>query len=227
VLVLGYADATAMALAAGVFLALRTRRFAVAIPLGVLAGLCRPVGVLLVIPALIEAARGWRHATPRERGVRAGAVAAPAVGLAAYLAYAGLAFGDVGAPLTVQNEANLRGRFESPISSLGDGIHQLLHAGRFGSGAHVVWAVLFVALLVVVIRELPASYAAYAAVALVLSLSAQNLDSFERYCAGTLPFLLAAAFVTKRPDAERAGIGLAAAGLFAYALLAFLGLSVP
>ena len=47
------------------------------------------------------------------------------------------------------------------------------------------------ALLVVVARRLPGSYTAYASVALVLALSAQNLDSFERYCASTLPFLLA------------------------------------
>ena len=227
VLVMGYADATAMVFAAGVFLALRTRRFAVAIPLGVLAGLCRPVGVLLVIPAVIEAARDWRASSARERAVRTAAAAAPAVGMAAFLAYAGVAFGDVLAPLTVQNRANLRGRFEFPITSLLNGVRDLVHAGRFGPGLHVLWAVLFAALLVVVARRLPSSYGAYAAVALVLSLSAHNLDSFERYCASTLPFLLGAAFVTSRPDAERLGLALAAAGLFAYSVLVFLGLSVP
>ncbi len=226
-LVLGYADATAMALAVGVLLALRTRRYELAIPLGFLAGLCRPVGVLLIIPAIVEAARGWRDATPRARAVRLGAAAAPGVGLLAFLTYSGLAFGDFFAPLTVQNQANLRGRFEFPTTSLLHGIRDLVHGGRFGPGLHVLWALVFAALLLVVARRLPASYTAYAAAALLLGLSAHNLDSFERYCASTLPFLLAAAIVTKRPEAERAGIALAAAGLFAYALLAFLGVYVP
>jgi hypothetical protein len=226
-LVLGYADATAMVLAVGVLLALRTRRFALAIPLGFLAGLCRPVGVLLVVPALFEAARGWRDATPRDRGARLGAAVAPGVGLLAFLAYSGIAFGDFFAPLTVQNRANLRGRFEFPTTSLVHGVRDLVNGGRFGPGLHVLWALVFAALLIVVARRLPASYTAYAAAALILGLSAHNLDSFERYCASTLPFLLAVAIITKRPEAERAGIALAAAGLFAYALLAFLGLYVP
>lgn len=227
VLVLGYADATAMALAAGVLLAVRTHRFGAAIPLGILAGLCRPVGILLVVPAVIEAARGWNTAPWRERMLRAGATAAPAVGMAAFLAYAGVAFGDTFAPLTVQNRANLRGQFELPITSLVHGVRDLVHAGRFGPGSHVLWAAVFAGLLVVVLRRLPSSYTAYAAVALLLGLSAHNLDSFERYCASTLPFLLGAAFLTDRPDSERLALGLAAAGLFAYSVLAFLGLSVP
>jgi hypothetical protein len=154
-------------------------------------------------------------------------VAAPAVGLLAFLAYAGAAFDDFFAPLTVQNRSNLRGRFEDPFTSLWHGVRDLAHAGRFGPGLHVVWAAIFLALLVVVVRRLPASYSWYAGVALVVSLSAHNLDSFERYGASTLPFLLGAAIVTRRPDAERLGLVLAAAAMFGYAVLIFLGLSVP
>jgi hypothetical protein len=227
VLVLGYADATAMALAAGVFLALRTRRYGWAIPLGILAGLCRPVGVLLVAPAALEVAHGWWSAGGRERVVRIGAVVAPALGLSAFLAYSGVAFGDAFEPLTIQNRASLRGRFEFPVTSLVNGVRDLVHAGRFGPGLHVIWALGFAALLVVVWRRLPGSYTAYAAVALVLGLAAHNLDSFQRYAASTLPFLLAVAILTARPKVERAALTLAAAGLFAYALLAFFGVSVP
>jgi hypothetical protein len=226
-LVLGYADATALALAAGVFLALRTRRFEVAVPLGVLAGLCRPVGVLLVVPALVEAARGWSTAGRRERVARAGATVAPAVGLGLFLAYAGIAFGDGFAPLTVQNQSNLRGRFEWPTTSVLHGLRDLVHADRIGPGAHVVWAFVFLALLVVVARRFPLSYSLYAGLTLLLGLSGHNLDSFERYCAGALPFLLAVAVITKEPDAERTGIALAGAALFGYALLSFLGAYVP
>jgi len=90
-----------------------------------------------------------------------------------------------------------------------------------------VWAVFFVALLVVLIRRFPASYSWYAAATLVLGLSARNLDSFERYCMSTFPFLLALALVTDRDEVERSAYVLAGAGLFGYALLAFLGISGP
>ncbi|HEV2308896.1 MAG TPA: hypothetical protein VGU73_00120 [Acidimicrobiia bacterium] len=226
-LVLGYADATAMALAAGMLLALRTRRFELAVPLGVLAGACRPVGVLLVAPALVEALPGWTAASGRERVARAGAVVSPVVGLGAFLVYAGVAFGDAFAPLTVQDQARLRGHVQSPLTSVLHGLRDLAHAGRFGPGLHVLWAGVFALLLIVVARKLPASYTAYAAVALVLALSAQNLDSFERYCASTLPFLLAVALITERPEAERAALVLAAAAMFAYTVLIFVGLYVP
>jgi hypothetical protein len=69
VLVLGYAEAPAMALAVGVFLALRTQRWWWAAGLGVLAGLSRPLGVLLVVPALVEVGRALVAArNPGSRG---------------------------------------------------------------------------------------------------------------------------------------------------------------
>ena len=58
-------------------------------------------------------------------------------------------------------------------------------------------------LLVVLIRRLPASYSLYGAATLLLGLSAHNLDSFERYCWSTFPFLLALAVVTDRDEVER------------------------
>ena len=88
-------------------------------------------------------------------------------------------------------------------------------------------ALLFAALLVVLIRRLPASYSLYAAATLLLGLSAQNLDSFERYCMSTFPFLLALAVVTDGDEVERGALVLAGAGLVGYAILAFLGVSGP
>ena len=89
VLVLGYAEATAMMLGVVVFLGLRSSRFGWAVVAGFLAGLCRPVGVLLVIPAAVEVARGWRGASARSRVAGVGAVVAPVAGAAAYLAWVG------------------------------------------------------------------------------------------------------------------------------------------
>ncbi len=227
VLVLGYAEATAMMLGVVVFLGLRSRRFGWAIGAGFLAGLCRPVGVLLVIPALVEAARGWKTASTRSRVERVGAVVAPAAGAAAYLAWVGAEFGDFWKPVSLQNRATLRGGFQDPVTRTIDAVGDLFGGDRLGSGLHIVWAVFFAALLVVLIRKLPASYSLYGAATLLLGLSAHNLDSFERYCMSTFPFLLALAIVTDRDEVERGAVVLAGAGLVGYSVLAFLGVSGP
>lgn len=226
-LVLGYAEATAMALSVGVFLAVRTRRWRVAASLGVLVGLCRPVGVLLVAPLLVEALPGWRTIVNRERVARAAAVVAPILGMGIFLAYVGLEFGDAFEPFSIQNRSTLRGGFEDPFSRVIRAFEDMVGGDRFGSGLHLVWAVAFAALLVVVFRRLPRSYAVYGAVTLVLGLSAANLDSFERYCLSTFPFLMAVAIVARRREVERVVIALSAAGLFGYSLLAFFGSWVP
>ena len=62
---------------------------------------------------------------------------------------------------------------------------------------------------------------------LVLGLSAKNLDSFERYCWSTFPFVLALAVATDRDEVERGAYVLAAAALVGYSTLAFLGIQGP
>lgn len=226
-LVLGYAEATAMALAVGTFLAVRAKRWPLAAVLALLAGLCRPVGVLLAIPLMIEAIPGWRALALRERLERVAAVVAPVAGMCIYLAYVGIEFGDPFKPFSIQNRSTLRGGFEDPFSRLVRAFEDIFGGDRFGSGLHVVWALIFGALLIVVIRRLPRSYAAYCGVTLLLGLSASNLDSFERYCLSTFPFVIALAIATRRATVDRAVLALAASGLFGYALLAFYGRWVP
>ncbi|MFI5052774.1 MAG: hypothetical protein ACHQDE_00305, partial [Acidimicrobiia bacterium] len=139
----------------------------------------------------------------------------------------GLEFGDAWKPVSLQNRTTLRGGFQDPITRTIDGVGDLFGGDRFGSGVHILWAALFGVLLVVLVRRLPASYSLYAAATLVLGLSAHNLDSFERYCMSTFPFLLALALVTRREDVERGALVLAGAGLVGYSVLAFLGVSGP
>jgi len=227
VLVMGYAEATAMLLGVVVFLGIRSNRFWWAALAGFLAGLCRPVGVLLVVPAAVEAARGWRGASTGSRVSRVVAVVSPVLGAAAYLAWVGAEFGDFWKPISLQSRATLRGGFQDPVTRTVDAVGDLFGGDRFGSGLHVVWAVLFVVLLVVLVRRFPASYSLYGAATLLLGLSAQNLDSFERYCWSTFPFLLALAAVTDRDEVERGAYVVAAAGLVGYATLAFLGIQGP
>lgn len=227
VFVMGYADATALALAVGVFLALRADRFALAGVLGFAAGATRPLGLLLVVPALVEVVRARHGATVGGWVRRAAAVAGPVLGLGAYLAWVGATRDDPWLPFSVQQRATLRGHFVDPASRLVHAARDLVEGDRFGSGLHFVWALVFLGLLVVVARRLPASYVAFAAVTVLVGLSAENLDSLERYALGAFPLLIALALVTGRRQVERAALTLAAGGLVGYAVLAFFGVSVP
>jgi hypothetical protein len=226
-LVLGYAEATFMVLSVAMFLALRTRRFAWAIPFGLLAGLTRPLGVLLAIPAAIEAAREWRGAGTRDRLSRIGAVLAGPVGSGVYLLWVRVAHGDAWLPIRIQNDRTHRGGTVDPFTRVFDGVGDLIHGDRFGSGLHILWAAAFVVLIVVLLRRLPASYGVYAAAVVVVNLSARNLDSFERYAMSAFPLVLAVALITDRQDVERPALAISAAGLVGYSVLGFLGVYVP
>jgi hypothetical protein len=226
-LVLGYAEATFMLLSVAMFLALRTRRFGWAIPFGVLAGVTRPVALLLAVPAAIEAARTWRVASLRDRATRIGAVVAGAVGSGLYLLWVRFAYDDAWLPLSIQNNRAHRGGFVDPFTRTFDGISDLVHGDRFGSGLHVLWLAVFVVLIVVLLRRLPSSYGWYAAAMVLVNLSARNLDSFERYALSAFPLVLAVALVTDRPEVERPVLVVSAAGLVGYSVLSFLGVYVP
>ena len=75
-------------------------------------------------------------------------------------------YDDLWLPLRLQNSDRLRGGFVDPFTRVWDGVGDLFGGDRFGSGLHVLWIAVFVALLVVVCRRLPASYGAYAGAAL-------------------------------------------------------------
>jgi hypothetical protein len=229
-LVLGYAEATMMALAVAMFLALRERRWEWAAVFGVLAGLSRPVGVFLAVPALVAALRAWRGSGGPGRLRSALPVVAPGAGVGIYLAWVGIAYGDAWLPFRVQEQSSLRGDVVDPFSNLWDAAHDLT-GSRFGSGLHLVWAALFAVLLVVVARKLPLEWSAYAAAAFVVGLTADNLDSFERYCFSTFPLVVGAAFLTRpageRSDVRTAALCLAGGAMTAYAVLVFLGVYVP
>ncbi len=225
--VLAYAETLMMAAAVGMFLALRSKRWIPAAALGVVVGLTRPVGLLLMIPAAVEALRDWREATGRDRLWRVGAVASPGVGMALYLAWVGAEYDDPLLPFSVQSRHDLRGATIDPITHVVNSVGDVLDGDRFGAGLHLVWLVVFVGLLVVVARRLPASYTAYGAATLVLATTAKNISSFDRYVFSTFVFAIAVALVTVRADLERVVLTLAAGGLVVYSTLAFFQLYVP
>ena len=220
VLVMGYAEATFMTFAAVTLLGLRSRRWWLAAVFGFLAGLTRPVGVLFAVPAVVE---GWRT-----RDVKAAVpAAAPAEGLLAYLVWAARRTHDFWYPLRAQQDPTRRGRWVDPMRAVAHNVHELFVGDHLSAGVHAVSAIVFVALLVVIARRWPLSFAIYAAVALLVALSSRNLDSLERYGLATLPFVLAGADLIAEPERERVVLYLAGAGLAAASMLAFTGVLIP
>jgi hypothetical protein len=227
VFVLGYSEATATLLAVAMFCCLRTRRWGWATPAGLLAGLVRPVGVLLVVPAAIEALRDLRSTGARERTLRLATVLAPLAGAGIYLGWVGSRFGDWALPLRVQQRAGLRGAFTNPLTNFVDAARALFDGRDTTTGLHLPWVVLLLLLVVVAFRHWPASYGAFALAMLMVGVSSSTLNSIERYALSAFPFVLAVASVTSRDWLERAVLILSGPVMVAYAVLAFLGIAVP
>ncbi|HWC12581.1 MAG TPA: hypothetical protein VG455_15335, partial [Acidimicrobiales bacterium] len=186
-----------------------------------------PVGILLVVPAALEAARGLRRAALRERVQRAAAVVSPAVGTASFLAWVAVRYDDALLPFQVQNRAHLRGGFADPVSTFVRSTARLLDGHLLTNGIHVPWVVVAVVLVVVACRRWPAAYGAYAALSVLVALCARNWGSFERYAFGAFPVVLALASVTAAAWAERTTLTICAAGMACYATAALLLYYVP
>ena len=225
VLVLGYAEAVALALVIAAFAALRNERWWQAALLGVALGLCRPTGMLLAIPAAIEVARGWRGG--RDRLGRIAAVIGAPAGTAAYLAWVEWQHGDWNLPLRLQNSADLRAGWEDPFSAVWGSASALVSDGRMGDGLHVPWIGVFVLLLVVTFAKWPSSYGWFSVAVLALALSAHNLGSFERYGLFAFPLVMALGTITADQRVERAVLSALGAGLAGFTVLIFLGAFVP
>jgi hypothetical protein len=204
VLVMGYAEALLLVAALVSLIALRSRSWWVAAVAGVVAGLTRPVGLLLIVPALFEAYRAWRDTDDRRVGAMSAAVVGPAAGTLAYLAWAEHRTHDFLYPFSVQQKSTTRGGW-----------------------IHMVTAVLLVVLIVVLWRRWPASFTAYAIAAAIVGLSARNLDSLERYSFSTVPFVVAAADLTGGGTRERIVLSTLGALLVVSSVLAFSGVLVP
>lgn len=227
VLVMGYSEPALLALAIGIMLAIRTRRWAWVLPLGYLAGLARPLGVLLAVPIAIEAARSWKSDGLRRRLLAASGALSPLAGTGTYLGWVWYRYGRPLLPFTIQTEAKHRGSFADPLATLAHDTTFLFHGRHIGTGLHVPWVLLAIVLTVVAFRRWPASYGALAAVVIAVAISQTNLDSFERYALGAFPLVLAAASLTSSRRIERAVLALSVAGMVIYGLLAFLGAYVP
>jgi hypothetical protein len=228
VLVMGYAESVYGALAVAFLAALRRRAWDRAAVFGLLAGTCRPLAVVLVAVAAVEAGRGLRDSGTPELLRRLLAVLAPAIGTGAYLAYIGARTGQPLLPFTVQSDHDLRGTvIGDPLSVAYRLVQGALNGRSPGSGLHVLWLLVYLVLLVFVARRLPASYTVLAALTVVLAATSGGMASLERYAWSAFPFTLVLAQLTSRPWAFRLALTASTAGLVGYALLAFAGRVVP
>ncbi len=227
-LVLAYSDAVLLLGSVVTFLGIRTGRWWWAAAAGLAAGAVRPVGMLLVVPVALElwSRRASLHGTGTVTAAAA-ALVAPAVGAGAYLGWVAHRFGDAWLPFTVQQQDGHRGQLAVPFDAMWHDGLAALHGHHLGSAAHLPWIVLCAVLVVVAWRRLPLSYALFASVVLVVSLTSTNLDSFERYALGAFPLVVAASTATSRRPVEYTVLALSAVAMAGYATLAFLGVVVP
>ena len=225
VLVMAYSESLMLVAAIGAFIGLKLRRWWWVALLGLVAALSRPVGVLLVVPVAVELVRAWRDGDGRARLASVVAVVAPVVGLASYLAWVGHSFGNWRLPFTVQDE--LRGKVELPFDRIAEAFRQLAGSERFGDGLHLPFLLLLLVLLVITFRTWPARYGLFAAAILITAISAENLNSVERYGMSAFPLVLALAVVMRPPQVERAALALMGGALVALSSMAWLGAYVP
>jgi Mannosyltransferase (PIG-V) len=230
VLVLAYSEALSMTLTVLTFWALRTRRWRWASLFGFLVGLARPFGLLLAVPAFVEGMRGFATSGWRDRLWRLAPVVAPAAGCSAYLLWVKDRYGSFLLPFRIQSKAFGRG-FELPWArwwrAFTDGV-----TGNVNEIFHAGWVVALAVMLVVLARRWPSSYTWFCTAVLLVAVSADNINSLERYCLSAFPFVVAAAEVSHHRRLVRWHLDglvapLAVTGLTVYSVLTFVGGYVP
>ncbi len=228
VLVMGYTESLAILLAIVTFLALRQKRWGWAAVGGYLSGLARPLGVLLSIPAAIESLPQLRQGPARQRLAALVPVGAPVAGCLTYLAWVGVRFGDPLLPYSSQQTPGFRGDFANPLVTLVKTAGDLV-TGHFATKnvPHLPWALVLIALVVLVCRRWPLSYGAFAVVTLTVALSTERLGSLERYGFACFPVVLAATALATSDRMERVVLVVSGGLMTMYATLTFLALYIP
>jgi hypothetical protein len=227
VFVMGYSEALLVLLAVAFFINIRRGNWWWAALFGYLAGTARPIGCLLVVPAVIEVARSWRADRWSRWPGKVAAVGSSVAGAVTYLGWVSATSGGFLEPLKIQQQQAHHGTLTDPLSTISHSLANLAHGHHIGEGLHVPWIAVAVVLIVVAFWRLPVSYGAFALCVVVVALSGSNLDSFERYALSAFPLVMAAATLLRSARIATAVYVLSGAALGLYAVLAFQGAYVP
>ncbi len=174
-LIAPFTESLFLATSVWAFLGARRRRWEIVLVAGLLAGLTRPQGLLLLVPLGWEALQmlreRWAGAGPRLRPSDLGvafAVASPAIAYGAFVAWTGLVVGESYFASHVQWGEH---QLVLPWDRLAEGISWSIERGRPVQSLNAVAWVGFVGLTVAAIRRLPASYWLYCIPQLALMLT--------------------------------------------------------
>ena len=229
VAVMGYSESLAITLSLVFVIALLARRSRTAVVAGFLAGLARPSGIVLVVPALAvwvaeERRARWRLPV-RTRARRAAVAAAPIAGTAVFLVWCQLVMGRWSLPYDLQAVPGLRGRTVDPLLTIGDAVVAVARV-HFPASGHEITVIVAVALLAVGARRWPAAVSAWGAATVLVALTAERLGSLERYVWGSVvPVMTLAALGGRR--FQRVLPVTLATGLAVLSVLALSGHYVP
>ena len=211
VLAIAYAEALTGLLAVGYLLAVRGPARAAwwAVPVGVLAGLTRPTGFLLVVVPLVEMWQRRQEDSWTTRLPLIGAAAAPVAGAGIYCLWTAAVDGKLLLPFTAQSAPGLRG------GVLANPLHGLFVAPNHSGlpvALRVAVVLVAVTLLVLTWLRLPPSIAVWATVLLLAAVTSAQGTSLPRYLSADFALLMAlGAIVTSRARAVTATAVSAAA----------------
>jgi hypothetical protein len=227
VFVMGYSEALLVLLAVAFFLAVRRGTWWWAALFGYLAGTARPIGCLLVVPAVIEVLRTWPADGWRRWAGKVAAIVSSVAGTVTYLGLIKSTSGGFLEPLKVQQQQAHHGALTDPVSTIYHSLTALAHGHHIGDALHVPWIAVAAVLIILAFWRLPVSYGAFALCVVAVALSGSNLDSFERYALSAFPLVIAASTLLRSPRVATVTYVLSGAAMALYAVLAFQGAYVP
>ncbi|HEX4126335.1 MAG TPA: glycosyltransferase 87 family protein [Acidimicrobiales bacterium] len=227
VFVMGYSEALLVLLAVAYFMNIRRGNWWWAGLFGYLAGTARPIGCLLVVPAVIEVVRTWRTDRWGHWPAKVAAIVSSVAGTVTYLGWVSATFGGFLEPLKIQQQQAHHGALTDPFVTVSHSLANLSHGHHVGDALHVPWIAAALALIVLSFWRLPVSYGAFASCVVVVAVSGSNLDSFERYALSAFPLVMAASTLLRSGRVATVTYVLSGTAMALYAVLAFQGAYVP
>ena len=194
-----YTEATYLALSLGMLAALYRRRWAIALPLIVVATLTRAVGLFLVLPFAAVWLRDWWNGVRPPRWALAGVLAPPL----AWLGWNRWSASPGVDPVAVYPSFNREGpRLRGLLDLVGDVLYIFQEPNAVHVALDLAMALGGIALCLVALRREP-GLALYGLAAIALPLSSGQLTSMSRYVLAATPVFLVLARAGQRPVFDR------------------------